>query len=388
MSNLETRLAAAVDKALDAGVGTGRPVVGAVVRVTIDGQTAYSRAAGYADREAGRRLNEDAIFRLASMSKAMVAATTLAMVERGKLSLTDPVTRFLPDFRPKLSDGSTPDILIRHLLSHTSGLTYGFVQKPGHAYQRANVSDGMDQPGLSMEENLRRIASVPLEFAPATAWGYSMSFDVLGAVIASAGAKTLAKAVAEYVIRPLGMHDTAFTVADIARLAVPYADGKPEPIRMADTQRVPRPDDPDTALILSPARVFDERSFQSGGAGMNGTVADYTTFMEVLRLGGSPILKAETVAMARQNQIGTLPREPEDAGLRTSFFAGVVDDPVAAKTPQSAGTLQFGGAWGHTGFIDFPRHLSVVCLTNTAVEGVAGNFPITIRDAIYNALAT
>ncbi len=125
------------------------------------------------------------------MSKAIVAAAALALTERGKLSLDDPAARFLPDFRPRLKDGTTPDLLVRHLLTHTSGLTYGFVQRPDHPYHRAGVSDGMDQPGLSMEENLRRIASVPLEFAPGTAWGYSVSMDVLGAVIARANGTTL-----------------------------------------------------------------------------------------------------------------------------------------------------------------------------------------------------
>jgi CubicO group peptidase (beta-lactamase class C family) len=119
---------------------------------------------------------------------------------------------------------------------------------------------------------------------------------------------------------------------------------------------------------------------------MVGTAADLMKFMEALRLGGPPILKPETMAMASRNQIGTIPREPKDAGLRSCFFCGIVDDPVAANTPQSAGTLQFGGAWGHWAFIDRPRKLCAVALTNTAVEGVAGQFPIEVRNAIYGTL--
>jgi CubicO group peptidase (beta-lactamase class C family) len=385
MANREARLEAAVDAALEAGLA-GRKVVGAALRITLDGNEVYSRAAGFADREAGIKLREDAIFRMASMSKAIVATTALALIERGKLGLDDPASRYLPAFRPRLKDGTTPELLVRHLMTHTSGLTYGFVQKPGHRYHRAGVSDGMDQPGLSMEENLRRIASVPLEFAPGTAWGYSVSIDVLGAVIAAANGTTLGEAVRQYVTAPLGMTDTAFTVSGRTRLVVPYADGPGEPIRMGDPQAVSRPEDPDTHLIFSPARVFDERSFESGGAGLNGTTADYARFMEALRNGGGAILKPETVAMAARNQIGTLPREAKDAGLRNSFFTGMVEDPVAAKTPQSTGTMTFGGAWGNTGFMDRTRGLSVVTLTNTAVEGVAGTFPTMIRDAIYGVL--
>jgi CubicO group peptidase (beta-lactamase class C family) len=385
MVNLETRLEAAVDAALEAGIAT-RKIVGATTRISLDGREVYSHSVGLADREAGTRVGTDTIFRLASMSKAIVAATTLALMERGRLSLDHPVARYLPDFCPKLREGSTPDILLRQLLTHTSGLTYGFLQQPDHPYFAANVSDGMDQPGLSMQENLRRIASVPLEFAPGSAWGYSLSIDVLGAAVAAANGSTLGEAIRQYVTGPLGMTDTAFHVTDRARLATPYADGTPEPIRMADSQRVARPEDVTTHLIFSPSRVFDPKSYESGGAGMNGTTADYLRFMEALRTNGGAILKPETMAMATRNHIGTLPRDPKDAGLRNSLFGGLVDDPAAAKTPQSAGTMGFGGAWGNSGFVDRARGLSVVTLTNTAMEGVSGTFPTTIRDAIYGAL--
>jgi CubicO group peptidase (beta-lactamase class C family) len=387
MANLDTRIAAAVDAALEAEFRRGK-VVGAAVRISLDGRPAYSRAEGFADREAGRKMREDSLFRLASMSKSIVSATALALMERGRLGLDDAVARFLPDFQPRLKDGAIAKLRIRHLLTHTSGLTYGFVQQPGHAYHRANVPDGMDQPGLTMEENLRRIASVPLEFAPGAAWGYSVSTDVLGAVIATVNGTTLGEAVAQYVTTPLGMTDTAFTVTDAGRLVVPYADGESTPVRMADPQSVARPEEPGTHLVFSPSRVFDQRSFQSGGAGLNGTTADYMRFMEALRTGGGAILKPATVTMAARNHIGALPRDPKDAGLRNTLFGGMIDDPVAAKAPQSAGTLTFGGAWGHSGFVDKARGLSVVALTNTAVEGVSGTFPTTIRDAAYAAIGT
>lgn len=385
MVNSGRGLAAAIESAANAAIG-GKRIVGAVILVSIDGSPAYAGGLGMGDRESGRPMWKDAIFRLASVSKPMVAATALAAIERGKLALDDTVSRWLPEFGPKLADGRAPDITIRQLLTHTSGLTYGFVQRPGHPYHRANVSDGLDQPGLSLAENLRRIESVPLEFAPGTAWGYSVGIDVLGGVIAQANGSTLAEAVAQYVTAPLDMNDTGFRVVDLTRLAPVYADAKPEPVLMRDPQRVSRPEDRETALIFSPSRVFEESSFQSGGAGMVGTAADLMKFMEALRLGGAPVLKPETVAMASRNQIGATLREPKDAGLRSCFFCGIVDDPVIANTPQSAGTLQFGGAWGHWAFIDQARKLCVVALTNTAVEGVAGQFPVEVRDAIYGAL--
>jgi CubicO group peptidase (beta-lactamase class C family) len=384
MSEREERFATAVKAALEAGIAEGK-VVGAVAVVTLDGQ-ATAMAAGYDDRDAGTWLKTDAIFRLASMSKAMVCCTALALIDRGRLGLDDAAAKYLPAFRPKLADGSTPDILIRHLMTHTSGLTYGFMERPGHPYHRANVSDGLDQPGLSMEENLRRLASAPLKCAPGSGFNYSVSIDVLGAIVARINGTTLGEAVEEYVTGPLGMTDTGFGVSDPARLAMPYADHYPAPAPMTDPQTVRRPEDPLTALVFSPSRVSNPGSYQSGGAGMNGTAADYARFLEVLRQGGAPILKPETFAMATRNQIGTLPRDPRDAGLRNGFIGGLIDDPQAAATPQSRGTLTFGGAWGHHGYIDRERRLSVVCLTNTALEGVAGTFPMNLRNAIYRAL--
>jgi CubicO group peptidase (beta-lactamase class C family) len=319
----------------------------------------------------------DTVFRWASLTKPLVAATTLALVERGLLDLSDPVTRFLPDFTPRLPDGTAPVITVRHLLTHTAGLAYPSlaVDDP---YEAANVSTGMDQPGLSIQENLQRIVSVPLYFPPGSAWRYSVAIDVLGAVIAGVHGGSLGDAVATYVSDPLGMHDSTFLVRDPARLAVPYADGTPHAVRMRDPHRV-------GDLVFSPARAFDERSFQSGGGGMVGTADDFMTFLEALRTGGGPILRRETVALATRNQIGGL-REPEDPGWGFGLLSGVLIDPDRAGSPSAVGTLSWGGVYGHSWFLDMAAGLSVVALTNTAVEGCLGAFPVDIRAAIYAAV--
>lgn len=376
----DTGRAKRIDAAIDRAIAERR-IVGGVFLVAENGKTAYRRAAGLFDREAGTPMRADAIFRLASVSKPIVAATALSLIETGDLALDAPLTRWLPTFRPRLADGSTPDITIRHLLTHTAGLSYRFTQPPDGPYHRANVSDGMDDPGLPLEENLRRIASVPLNFIPGSAWEYSVSIDVLGAVIAQATGGTLGEAVAERVTGPLGMADTGFTVTDVDRLAVPYADGTPEPERMRELHEVPR--EPIGALRFAPRRIFDQSSFQSGGGGMVGTAGDLLKLLEAVRTGGAPILKTPTVAEASSNQIGTLAREAEDAGWRFGFLSAVLDDPVEAKTPETKGTLRWGGAYGHTWFIDKAKGRSVVAFTNTAIEGVSGTFPNEIRDAIY-----
>ena len=374
MTELKDRLDRAIDKAL-----AEQRIVGAVVLVARDGTTAYRRSAGLADREAGRPMQEDAIFRLASISKPLVSATALTLMERGVLHLNDPVTKWLPDFRPKLDDGSTPKITLRHLLTHTAGLGYGDPQ-PNDPYALAGVSGGLDQPGLGMEENLRRIASVPLYFAPGAGWRYSVAIDVLGGVIEKATGGRLGEAVAAYVTGPLDMRDTGFVVTDRGRLAAAYSEGVP-PALMGDICEIAG--ELGRGTRFAPARIFNTASFHSGGGGMVGTAPDFLRFLEAIRSGGTPILKPETVALAGQNHIGNLPREEKDAGWRFGLMSAVLADPVAAKTKQSVGTLQWGGIYGHSWFVDRAASLSVVAFTNTAIEGCRGAFPTEIRDAVY-----
>jgi len=377
-SDVSVRIDRAIDRAIEA-----KQIVGTVVLVARNGTIIYRRAAGLADREAGRPTAEDTIFRFASFSKPLTSAAALALIERGKMHLDDPVTRFLPEFQPRLADGQKPPILIRHLLTHTSGLGYASFQPPDGPYAKARVSDGLDQPGLTMEENIRRLASVPLNFEPGTAWMYGMSTDVLGWAVARAHGGTLGDAVAQYVTGPLGMKDTGFRVTDRSRLSVAYADGEPEPVRMKDIDQVVPLPDRGGQLIFSPARNLDDSSYHSGGAGMVGTAPDFIRFLEALRTGGGEILRPETVMMASQNQIGDLPRTgPRDAGWRWGLLSAILADPGAAASPQSVGTLQWGGVYGNQWFVDCAKGLSVVVFTNTAVFG-GFVFPLAVRDAIY-----
>jgi CubicO group peptidase (beta-lactamase class C family) len=374
-ATLKNRVDAAIDRAI-----AEKRIVGAVVVVNRDSKEVYGRAAGQLDREAGTSMPRNAIFRLASFTKPIVAAAALALVDRGRLSLDDVVTKWLPDFRPKLRDGTAPDIRVRQLLNHTSGLAYATLL-PDDPYRLAKISGGLDCPGLSLEENFRRLTHVPLLFAPGTAWRYGLSIDVIGAIIEKVTGQSLGEAVADLVTGPLGMRDTIFGVADMTRLAVPYADGKNGPTRMGEPQVVR--EDPAIALVFSPARILDPKSYQSGGAGLAGTADDFMRFLEAIRNGGAPILKRETVALASRNQIGDLPRDETEAGWRFGYLSAVMADPAAARSSHSIGTLEWGGAYGHRWFIDFSERLSVVSLTNTAAEGVSGTFPIEMREAVY-----
>lgn len=372
--DFKDRLDAVIDHAI-----ADETIVGTVILVAEDGEIVYRRAAGFADREAKVPVKEDAIFRFASLTKPIVAVTALRLVEEGRLKLDDPVTRYLPDFRPKLADGREPVITIRQLMSHTSGLTYSFFQPADGPYLKANVSDGLDQPGLSIEENLRRIATAPLSFEPGSAWGYSVGIDVLGAVLAKAAGKTLPELVSENVTGKLGLKDTGFEVSDRARLAVPYSDAQP-PVRMDGPLVVPFLDG---GVSFAPDRIFDPASYASGGAGMAGTADEFICFLETLRKGGSPLLNGDSLKLLADNQIGDLIVAVKPLGWGFSLGFSVLKDPAAAGSPQSAGTWQWGGVYGQSWFVDPKRKLTVVVMTNTAYAGMIGAFPDGVRDAIY-----
>lgn len=368
-----------LDRAIDRAIAERR-VVGSVVMVVQDGDIVYRRAAGQADREGNRPMREDAMFRLASLSKPIVSAAAMALVERGRLDLQDPVTKWLPEFRPQTVDGRAPVITIHHLLTHTAGLSYGFLQPSDGPYHRSGVSDGLDRTGISLDEEVRRIAAAGLAYEPGTKWGYSIATDVLGAVIARVAGEPLPEAVRRLVTAPLALADTGFLVDDGARLAVPYHDGKPEPGRMEDPQLVPFRGP--GVIRFSPSRAFDRTSFPSGGAGMVGTADDYARFLEALRLGGGPVLKAPTAQQITTHQIGVLtPTNLPAWGF--GYGAIVLKDKMLAKSPQAAGTWTFNSAYGLSFFVDPERKLTVIAFTNTALEGGFGAFPIEIRDAVY-----
>jgi CubicO group peptidase (beta-lactamase class C family) len=374
------RFKAGVDAAVDAALADKR-VVGTVVLIAEDGKPVYSRAAGLADRERGIAMQPDTIFRLASVTKPIVTIAAMRLVEQGRIGLEDPITKWLPDFRPRLANGGDTVIRIQHLLTHTAGMSYGFADEDG-PYVQAGVCDGIDQPGLSLAENLGRIAGVPLLFAPGEGWQYSVAIDVLGGIIEAETGTRLGTAVEELVTGPLCLADTAFAVRDRNRLAAAYMNGSPEPTLMGDEARV-------SALTgsvsFAPNRIFDPASYHSGGAGMVGTAGDILTVLETIRQGGAPLLAPDTIAIMTRDQAGGHV-QPLRPGFGFGYGWSVVTDPAAASLPFSVGTLQWGGVYGHSWFVDPTKKLTVVALTNTALEGMWGKFTIDLRDAIYAAL--
>ncbi|MEM8971011.1 MAG: serine hydrolase domain-containing protein [Pseudomonadota bacterium] len=370
-----------VDAAIDYAIENNR-LIGAVVLVAIDGEIVYQRAAGMADREARSPMRENAIFRLASVTKPMVSATALSLVEEGLLSLTGPVTRWLPTFKPKTIDGQTPEITLRHLLTHTAGLDYGFDdQRP--AYRTASVSTGLEQPGLASSEAIARLSAMPLVFKPGTNWLYSLAIDVVGAIIERASGASLAEVVKQKITAPLDMKDTGFSVTDAARLVTAYRDALPHPKLISDGDVVNNWLGP---ITFSPSRVFDASSYQSGGAGMVGTVADFLRFLEAIRTGGHPILGDEGHRLIMKPALPSGVSVGE-AGWDHGMAGLVLKDNSRARGFHGNGTWRGGGAYGHHWFVDPKSQLSFVCFTNTAFEGCDGPAALNIRDALYRGLS-
>jgi CubicO group peptidase (beta-lactamase class C family) len=352
-------------------------ITGAVVLVYQDGEPLLEKAAGFADRETGVPARLDTIFRYASVTKPIVAVTALAMIEKGLIRLNDRVSHSLSWFRPKTVDGEEAAITIRHLLTHTSGLLYDPALELLPEAQRMTL--GLGNTDLSLEDNFSRHNAIPLAFAPGSRWGYSFATDILGGVLAAVHGGTLEDAVVHHVAGPLGMADARFHVTDPARLAVAYADAPGRPVRMPDPWV--SADEGNWRTVFSPGRIFNPKAFQSGGAGMAGTAQDFLRLLEMLRTEGGSLLSPDMARAALSNQIGDIEGEP---GYRFTFVGGLVSDPAETMTALPKGVIQWGGVYGNTWFIDPAERLTVVSLTNNALEGCNGAYPEMLRAAVYD----
>lgn len=363
---------------MQAAVQEGR-VAGCVVVVVKDGQVLLHRACGKADLADSRPMKPDSLFRLASVSKPIVSAVAMKLVQEGRLSLQDPVSRWLPWFRPRSPAGGCPEITIHQLLTHTSGLSYRFAEPRSSLYHTLGVSDGVNQPELSLEENLRRLSRAPLLFEPGEKFHYGLSTDVLGAVIEKASGMSLPAATSELMLTPLGLRDTAFYALEVERLVTPYANSTLGLIEMVDGTALPLQQG---LLYYDPSKSLTPGPYPSGGAGLVGSAGDVARFLEAMRKGGGGVLSPRTLELMGRDHL-----DPQLEGHRQGWGFGygwaVLRDPKVAETPQSVGTWQWGGAYGHSWFVDPKEKLTVVLLTNTAFEGVTGQLPGDIRDAVY-----
>lgn len=394
------RIEATLQEAVDAG-----RIAGGSALIARRGEVAYETAVGMADREAGRAMAGDTIVRIASMSKAITSVAVMILVDEGKVSLDDPVAKFLPEFahptvlvaRDGHGDDAHPfeivpakgQITIRQLLTHTSGLTYRFAGRPHLAelYVRAGVSDGLVETPGTIGDNAWRIAQVPLLHEPGTAWEYSLSIDVLGRVVEVASGATLADFFRSQIFGPLGMDDTYFLLPEAkrGRLAAVYEptddglrryDGEPE-------QRGP--------LVYSATYpVWDDGTYYSGGAGLVSTLDDYAAFLQMLlnrgELGDVRLLKPETVDAMTTDQLGGLEMPDWGHGDGFGYGFGVVTEDAAGDAPWAVGSYSWGGFFFTYFWVDPRNQLIGVLFTQTYPSG---GLPLReeFRRLTYEAIA-
>ena len=292
-------------------------VGGAVVLVLRDGRPVYERAFGWSDKEAGRRMATDSIFRIASQSKALTSVGILSLMEEGKLALNDPVSLFIPAFAKTTvtveKDGAVTTvpakraITIRDLLTHTAGISYGTGRAEAALYEAKGLGPAAgfgwytadkDEP---ICDTMERLASLPFAAQPGESYVYGYNTDILGCVIERASGVPLDRFIAERITGPLHMQDTHFYLPPNQRdrLTAVYASGPDGRITRA----------PDGARGQGHYVDGPRKSF-AGGAGLLSTARDYGRFLEMIRNGGAldgvRILAPRTVALMTTNQVGDL----------------------------------------------------------------------------------
>jgi CubicO group peptidase (beta-lactamase class C family) len=357
------RISKVVQKSVD-----DKRIAGAVTLVMRRGQVAWFKAQGMQDREAGRPMRPDAIFRICSMSKPITSAAVMILYEEGLFLLDDPVSKYLPEFKsPKVlvkpAGGGEPytipatrEITIRDLLRHTSGLTYQWNPDLGPMYKEANVAHGLLPYDGTIGDNVQRLAKLPLLFNPGERWEYSLGVDVLGRLVEVVSGKPFDEFLRTRLFEPLGMKDTYFFLPDnkVDRLATAYT-------YYADKGLSRFPDTPITEGTFTYAADYPYRGPKklfSGGAGLNSTAADYARFCEMMlengKLGNTRILSRKSVELMTHDQLGKI--APDQA-----FGLGFGIDGEKSPLPElgTPGTFNWGGFF-YTAFTVDPKEQMIV----------------------------
>ncbi|GAA2911194.1 MULTISPECIES: serine hydrolase domain-containing protein [Streptomyces] len=373
-AGLDARVLDRMDRHFAGLVDEGR-LPGFLVSVARAGRVAHLATHGLRDIAAGLPVEPDTLWRVYSMTKPVTAVAALMLVEEGRLSLDDPVADHLPafaeprvyvsgsgaDVRTRPADGP---ILVRHLMTHTSGLTFGFYHThPVDALYRAAGLESSVPPGADLAETIEVYASLPLQFEPGTQWNYSVASNVLGRIIEVVSGQPLDVFCAERIFGPLGMTDAGFHVTDeqAPRLSEMYGEqegGGIAPIPGLPLRGRPR--------------------FLSGSGGMVASAHDYHRFMELLRrrgeLDGVRLLAPGTVDLMTCNHLpgnadlrafGSRPAhdEPGNDGVGFGLNCSVVIDPSRTLAPSGLGAYGWSGVATTTFWVDPGRDLTVQFMT-------------------------
>ncbi len=396
-AGFDPRGLAAIGEALDPYVESGR-LAGWLVTVAREGRLVYANGSGYADRERDHAVEPGTIWRIYSMTKPVVALAALRLMEEGHFDLDDEVSRWIPSFaEPRVFAGGTAEapelapatrpVTVRHLFSHTAGLTYGFQRcHPVDALYREAGYDFLMKPEVDLAGAVDDWATLPLVFEPGTAFTYSVATTVLGRLVEIWSGEPLDAHLERRVFAPLGMADTAFSCPEdkAERLAQLYLPGPEGATPFEEWGRFAR----------RPPRLVD------GGGGLVSTAGDYHRFMNVLvgrgTSGEVTLVAPATFDLIAENQLpggGDLATTAldryglaENAGLGFGLGMSVVLDPLAARTPVSAGTLSWGGAASTTFFVDPAEGISAALYTQLLPTGT---YPLhqDLERSVYAARA-
>ena len=363
---------------------------GAVALVLRQGQVVFFESAGYRDVESGDPMTHDTIFRIASQSKAIVSVGIMILQEQGKLLISDPAGRYLPEFMettvamPRDEGGydivpAARPITIRHLLMHTSGVSYGYGTASG-LWEEAGIQGWYfahrDEP---VRETVRRMAGLPMESHPGERYVYGYSTDILGAIIEEVSGLPLDQFLKDEILEPLRMFDTYFYLPDykVNRLATVYSATADRGI-----ERAPNPG----GNVGQGHYVEGPRLSFSGGAGLLSTAEDYARFLQMLlnggELNGVRILSPASVELMTVNHFDGFDLRP-GSGFGLGF--DVVTDLGIRGVPGAVGDYGWGGAYHSTYWVSPQDNLVVVFFTQL-IPATGSDLHGKLRTLIYQAL--
>lgn len=381
-----------IDRVVEQAIADGE-IPGAVAMILKDGEVAYHKAFGYADMDAADPMQTDTIFRIASMTKAIVSVGVMQLYEQGHFLLNDPVSAYLPEFghmrvAARIGDDghvatSTParhEIRIVDLLTHTSGISYPFIpSRVQKTYVAAGVIDGVTATDATLAEKMAILARQPLLTEPRTTFTYGLSTDVLGYLIEVVSGMPLDEYIAQNISGPLGMSDTYFYLPPdkAARLATLYAEVDGRLVESDGSEADIKLDDP-----LYPAR--GAKSYFSGGAGMSSTAHDYARFCQMLLNDG--VLDGARILGRKSVELMHTPRVELDAERAVNFGLGfrVLKDIGRVAELGSNGTYAWGGAFFTSYWIDPEEQLVAVFMSQ--VRPSTADVAVRFNTLVYQAL--
>ncbi|MEL7730716.1 serine hydrolase domain-containing protein [Citromicrobium bathyomarinum] len=366
--------------------------------VSRDGQPVHYYQGGTL-RDDGTPMREDALFRIASMTKPVTSIAFMQLVEQCKVALEDPVARVLPEFEglgayaggggdlPFAPTRAGQPMRFVDLMTHMSGLTYGFQNRTSvdAAYRAAKLD--LSRGATTSDEYIATLARIPLEFEPGTQWNYSVSTDVLGVCVERISGMRLGDYFREHIFAPLEMDDTGFDIdpAKQDRLADAYAYRPGKPARLIDKG--------------AESRLMETAKFHSGGGGLISTLADYDRFCTMLvnrgAFNGAQIVSPKTLDLMTANHLPggvdltqmsqSLFSEANNAGTGFGLGFAVVTDPARTLIPASEGEFYWGGAYSTAFFVDPVERITCVFMTQLYPSST---YPIRrqLKTLIYSAL--